>query len=214
MTNVRFETSDEDPWLNAVLVEADGDGRATRDRAAAPPGAAVAARTASATAASSTASRRHTSATGQRLAGHEVVVEGGELDQGEHVAPRHGQRPARAAARRTRAPPSGTVQTRNCGESTLPEAGERRHRAERGEHHRSRGRPGRRGGLEREQRDHARSSTAASDGRHGVAGRDARARRSGGCPAASASPSPSAVERVERTRPAALDLHRAVQLVA
>jgi 2',3'-cyclic-nucleotide 2'-phosphodiesterase len=29
MTNVRFETSDEDPWLNAVLVEADGEGRAT-----------------------------------------------------------------------------------------------------------------------------------------------------------------------------------------
>jgi metallophosphoesterase (TIGR00282 family) len=27
-TNVRFETSDEDPWLNAVLIEA-GDGRAT-----------------------------------------------------------------------------------------------------------------------------------------------------------------------------------------
>ena len=30
MTNVRFETSDEDPWLNAVLVEAGADGRATR----------------------------------------------------------------------------------------------------------------------------------------------------------------------------------------
>jgi 2',3'-cyclic-nucleotide 2'-phosphodiesterase len=29
MTAVRFETSEEDPWLNAVLVEADGDGRAT-----------------------------------------------------------------------------------------------------------------------------------------------------------------------------------------
>ncbi len=29
MTNVRFETSDEDPWLNAVLVEAGPDGRAT-----------------------------------------------------------------------------------------------------------------------------------------------------------------------------------------
>jgi len=29
LTNVRFETSDEDPWLNAVLIEADGDGRAT-----------------------------------------------------------------------------------------------------------------------------------------------------------------------------------------
>ena len=29
LTNVRFETSDEDPWLNAVLVEADADGRAT-----------------------------------------------------------------------------------------------------------------------------------------------------------------------------------------
>jgi 2',3'-cyclic-nucleotide 2'-phosphodiesterase len=29
LTNVRFETSDEDPWLNAVLVESDGDGRAT-----------------------------------------------------------------------------------------------------------------------------------------------------------------------------------------
>ncbi|HEX6652924.1 MAG TPA: TIGR00282 family metallophosphoesterase [Thermoleophilaceae bacterium] len=30
MTNVRFETADEDPWLNGVLVEADADGRATR----------------------------------------------------------------------------------------------------------------------------------------------------------------------------------------
>jgi 2',3'-cyclic-nucleotide 2'-phosphodiesterase len=29
LTNVRFETSDDDPWLNALLVEADGDGRAT-----------------------------------------------------------------------------------------------------------------------------------------------------------------------------------------
>jgi 2',3'-cyclic-nucleotide 2'-phosphodiesterase len=29
MTNVRFETADEDPWLNGLLVEADGEGRAT-----------------------------------------------------------------------------------------------------------------------------------------------------------------------------------------
>jgi metallophosphoesterase (TIGR00282 family) len=29
LTNVRFETAVEEPWLNAVLVEADGDGRAT-----------------------------------------------------------------------------------------------------------------------------------------------------------------------------------------
>ena len=29
MTNVRFDTSDEDPWINAVLVEAGADGRAT-----------------------------------------------------------------------------------------------------------------------------------------------------------------------------------------
>jgi metallophosphoesterase (TIGR00282 family) len=29
LTNVRFETSDDDPWLNALLVEADGEGRAT-----------------------------------------------------------------------------------------------------------------------------------------------------------------------------------------
>jgi 2',3'-cyclic-nucleotide 2'-phosphodiesterase len=29
MTAVRFETSEEDPWLNAVLVETDGEGRAT-----------------------------------------------------------------------------------------------------------------------------------------------------------------------------------------
>ena len=29
LTNVRFETADEDPWLNAVLIEADGEGRAT-----------------------------------------------------------------------------------------------------------------------------------------------------------------------------------------
>jgi metallophosphoesterase (TIGR00282 family) len=28
LTQVRFETSDEDPWLNAVLVEGDADGRA------------------------------------------------------------------------------------------------------------------------------------------------------------------------------------------
>src|SRR4051794_14466109 len=30
MTNVRFETADEDPWLNGVVIEADADGRATR----------------------------------------------------------------------------------------------------------------------------------------------------------------------------------------
>jgi metallophosphoesterase (TIGR00282 family) len=30
MTNVRFETSDEDPWLNGVLVETGANGRATR----------------------------------------------------------------------------------------------------------------------------------------------------------------------------------------
>jgi 2',3'-cyclic-nucleotide 2'-phosphodiesterase len=30
MTNVRFETSADDPWLNGLLVEADADGRATR----------------------------------------------------------------------------------------------------------------------------------------------------------------------------------------
>jgi metallophosphoesterase (TIGR00282 family) len=29
LTNVRFETSDDDPWLNALLVEADGEGLAT-----------------------------------------------------------------------------------------------------------------------------------------------------------------------------------------
>ena len=29
LTNVRFETSDEDPWLNAVVIEADAGGRAT-----------------------------------------------------------------------------------------------------------------------------------------------------------------------------------------
>jgi metallophosphoesterase (TIGR00282 family) len=29
LTNVRFETADEEPWLNAVLIDADGEGRAT-----------------------------------------------------------------------------------------------------------------------------------------------------------------------------------------
>jgi calcineurin-like phosphoesterase len=29
MTQVRFETSSDDPWLNGVVVEADADGRAT-----------------------------------------------------------------------------------------------------------------------------------------------------------------------------------------
>jgi 2',3'-cyclic-nucleotide 2'-phosphodiesterase len=37
-TNVRFETSDEDPWLNAVLVEAGTDGRATAIRQVLVPG--------------------------------------------------------------------------------------------------------------------------------------------------------------------------------
>ena len=32
LTQVRFETATEDPWLNAVLVEADSDGRATSIR--------------------------------------------------------------------------------------------------------------------------------------------------------------------------------------
>jgi metallophosphoesterase (TIGR00282 family) len=38
-TQVRFETSDEDPWLNAVVVEADPDGRATSIRQLLLPGA-------------------------------------------------------------------------------------------------------------------------------------------------------------------------------
>jgi metallophosphoesterase (TIGR00282 family) len=38
-TQVRFETSDEDPWLNAVLVEADPDGRASSIRQILLPGA-------------------------------------------------------------------------------------------------------------------------------------------------------------------------------
>jgi calcineurin-like phosphoesterase len=29
LTHVRFETSADDPWLNAVLIEADSEGRAT-----------------------------------------------------------------------------------------------------------------------------------------------------------------------------------------
>jgi metallophosphoesterase (TIGR00282 family) len=29
LTNVRFETAEEEPWLNAVLIDADGEGRAT-----------------------------------------------------------------------------------------------------------------------------------------------------------------------------------------
>jgi calcineurin-like phosphoesterase len=37
-TNVRYETSDEDPWLNAVLVEAGPDGRATAIRQLLVPG--------------------------------------------------------------------------------------------------------------------------------------------------------------------------------
>jgi metallophosphoesterase (TIGR00282 family) len=41
MTNVRFETSDQDPWINAVLIEAGDDGKATAIEqilAPAPPG--------------------------------------------------------------------------------------------------------------------------------------------------------------------------------
>ncbi|HKF80896.1 MAG TPA: TIGR00282 family metallophosphoesterase [Thermoleophilaceae bacterium] len=38
-TQVRFETSDEDPWLNAVLIEAGPDGRATAIRQLLLPGA-------------------------------------------------------------------------------------------------------------------------------------------------------------------------------
>ena len=39
MTNVKYETSDEDPWLNAVVVEADGAGRATAIEQILEPGA-------------------------------------------------------------------------------------------------------------------------------------------------------------------------------
>ena len=39
MTDVRFETSDEDPWLNGVLVEAGADGRATSIEQILEPGA-------------------------------------------------------------------------------------------------------------------------------------------------------------------------------
>ena len=38
MKHVRFETSKEDPWLNAVLVEAGGDGRATAIEQVLEPG--------------------------------------------------------------------------------------------------------------------------------------------------------------------------------
>jgi metallophosphoesterase (TIGR00282 family) len=38
LTQVRFETSDEDPWLNAVLVEGDSDGRAQSIRQLLVPG--------------------------------------------------------------------------------------------------------------------------------------------------------------------------------
>ena len=38
MTAIRFETADEDPWLNGVLVEADADGRATRIEQILEPG--------------------------------------------------------------------------------------------------------------------------------------------------------------------------------
>jgi metallophosphoesterase (TIGR00282 family) len=37
LTQVRFETADEDPWLNAALVEADGSGRATSIEAVLAP---------------------------------------------------------------------------------------------------------------------------------------------------------------------------------
>ena len=40
LTQVRFETATEDPWLNGVLVEGDSDGRASVDSAAAGSGGA------------------------------------------------------------------------------------------------------------------------------------------------------------------------------
>jgi 2',3'-cyclic-nucleotide 2'-phosphodiesterase len=40
LTQVRFETSDEDPWLNAVLVEGDGNGRALSIEQVLAPGGA------------------------------------------------------------------------------------------------------------------------------------------------------------------------------
>jgi 2',3'-cyclic-nucleotide 2'-phosphodiesterase len=40
LTQVRFETSDDDPWLNAVIVEGDGNGRATSIEQVLVPGGA------------------------------------------------------------------------------------------------------------------------------------------------------------------------------
>ena len=83
-TNVRFETSDEDPWLNAVLVEAGADGRATAIRQLLVPGSLKRAGATSATATSSArVAQRHHARPGTARALDQVEVARGELDEGE-----------------------------------------------------------------------------------------------------------------------------------
>ena len=120
LTNVRFETADEEPWLNAVLVEADGEGRATGDRTAAPAGAAVARapRAPGPRAAPRCGAATSASASGSRVDHVEVVSR--ELDLRQNRGQRRWRPRARAMRQANASAPSGSAQITNCGESTLP----------------------------------------------------------------------------------------------
>ena len=120
LTQVRFETSKEDPWLNAVLIEGGEGGLATSIDPAASPRPAVARRTASAEHAEQhrrCAGRRGPPRAARGRAGRSSAPgtrAGSAPRPAPRPAPRLSMRQANASA------PSGTSHTRNWGESTLP----------------------------------------------------------------------------------------------
>ena len=103
MTAVRFETSDEDPWLNAVLVEAGEDGRATSIEQILRPPRLSSAQHADRPRRRAQRSKAH-HPRGRVLVALEVVVERRELHQRQHLGrgERRGERvhaPGEGAAR-------------------------------------------------------------------------------------------------------------------
>ena len=115
---VRFETSEDDPWLMGVLIRCAGSrgGPTAIEQRACEPW-----RVSARAAASSTALRTATSSDDRRVLVDEVEVAAGNSSWVSTTRPRTAARsPGRPTPTRPRA--NGTSQTMNCGESTLPSA--------------------------------------------------------------------------------------------
>ena len=218
LTHVRFETSDEDPWLNAVVVGGGPPtGGPTSIEQLLVPGPSRSARQGQAErarAARDRAARPARARSGSR--GDQVEVARGELDLGQDG--RSDQRRASACMRHASASaPSGTSQIMYWGESTLPSAAKAQHRR------RAPPSTSRRAGRRDVAGDGRRRSTPPARSSNSGSPRPAT-RRGAGAPSPSERMSSLTLsgltrpERVEARGRAmagdALDLHRALEVVA